>query len=128
MRENNKLIVTMLSPTLIFLIFFLVAVVWAFYASFTDIMLLGPTAKSPQFIGLRNYERLFKDPLFSNSLIKSVIYTSSVVAGQCVLGLFLAVLMSQKGVKIKSAVAVAVTLCWIIPDIVKVIAREPVVP
>ena len=120
MRENNKLIVSMLSPTLIFLIFFLVAVGWAIYASFTDIMLLGPTAKSPQFIGLRNYERLFKDPLFFNSLIKSVIYTASVVAGQCVLGLFLAVLMSQKGVKIKSAVAVAVTLCWIIPDIVKV--------
>jgi len=119
-RENTKLTVSMLSPTVIFLFFLLVAVGWAIYASFTDIMLLGPTAKSPQFIGLRNYERLFKDPLFFNSLIKSVIYTASVVAGQCVLGLFLAVLMSQKGVKIKSAVAVAVTLCWIIPDIVKV--------
>lgn len=122
MRENTKLVVSMLSPTLIFLIFLLVAVGWAFYASFTDIMLVGPAAKLPQVIGLRNYERLFRDPLFYNSLTKSAIYTASVVAGQCVLGLFLAVLMTQKGVKIKSAVAVAVTLCWIIPDIVKVYA------
>jgi len=119
-RENTKLVVSMLSPTLIFLIFLLVAVGWAFYASFTDIMLVGPAAKSPQVIGLRNYERLFRDPFFYNSLIKSAIYTASVVAGQCVLGLFLAVLMTQKGVKIKLAVAVAVTLSWIIPDIVKV--------
>jgi len=119
-RENTKLVVSMLSPTLIFLIFLLVAVGWAFYASFTDIMLVGPAAKSPQVIGLRNYERLFRDPFFYNSLIKSAIYTASVVTGQCALGLFLAVLMTQKGVKIKLAVAVAVTLSWIIPDIVKV--------
>jgi len=119
-RENTKLVVSMLSPTLIFLILLLVAVGWAFYASFTNIMLLGPAAKSPQVIGLRNYERLFRDPLFYNSLMKSAIYTASVVAGQCSLGLFLAVLMHQKGVKIKSAVAAAVTLSWIIPDIVKV--------
>ena len=120
MRENTKLVVSMLSPTLIFLIFLLVAVGWAFYASFTDIMLVGPAAKSPQVIGLRNYGRLFRDPFFYNSLIKSAIYTASVVTGQCALGLFLAVLMTQKGVKIKLAVAVAVTLSWIIPDIVKV--------
>jgi len=119
-RENTKLIVGMLSPTLIFLIFLLVAVGWAFYASFTDIMLIGPAAKSPQVIGLRNYERLFRDPLFYNSLVKSAIYTGSVVASQCALGLFLAVLMHHKGVKIKSAVAAAVTMSWIIPDIVKV--------
>jgi len=119
-RENIKITVSMLSPTVIFLFFLLVAVGWAIYTSFTDIMLLGPAAKSPQFIGLRNYERLFKDPFFFNSLTKSVIYTASVVAGQCVLGLFLAVLLDQKGIKIKSAVAVAVILCWIVPDIVKV--------
>jgi len=119
-RGNTRLIVGMLSPTLIFLIFLLVAVGWAFYASFTDIMLIGPAAKSPQVIGLRNYERLFRDPLFYNSLVKSAIYTGSVVASQCVLGLFLAVLMHHKGVKIKSAVAAAVTMSWIIPDIVKV--------
>ena len=120
MRENTKLIIGMLSPTLIFLIFLLVAVGWAFYASFTDIMLLGPAAKSPQVIGLENYERLFRDPFFYNSLVKSAIYTGSVVAGQCALGLFLAVLMHQKAVKIKSVVAAAVTMSWIVPDIVKV--------
>ncbi len=120
MRENTKLIVGMLSPTLIFLIFLLTAVGWAFYASFTDIMLIGPAAKSPQVIGLRNYERLFRDPFFYNSLVKSAIYTGSVVAGQSGLGLFFAVLMHQKGVRIKSVVAAAVTMSWIIPDIVKV--------
>lgn len=120
MGENTKLIVLMFSPTAFLLILLLCAVGWAFYASFTDIALLGATAKSPHFIGLRNYVRLFSDPLFFNSIIKSGIYTGSVVAGQCTLGLFLAILISQKGVKIKSMVAVAVTLCWIIPDIVKV--------
>jgi len=119
-RENTKLIIGMLSPTLIFLIFLLGAVGWAFYASFTDIMLIGAAAKSPQVIGLRNYERLFRDPFFYNSLVKSAIYTGSAVAGQCALGLFLAVLLHHKGLKIKSAVAAAVTMSWIIPDIVKV--------
>ena len=75
MRENVKLIVGMLSPTLIFLIFLLVAVGWAFYASFTDIMLIGAAAKSPRVVGLRNYERLFRDPCFYKSRVKSAIYT-----------------------------------------------------
>lgn len=120
MRES-RFIVFCIAPALILLIFLLVAVGWAFYSSFTDIALVGRAARLPEFIGLRNYTRIFHDSAFYNSLKISFIFTiESAMIGQALLGLLLAVLFKQKSIKFKTAVAAAVTLCWVIPDIVAV--------
>lgn len=120
MREF-RIIAVCLTPALILLLFLVAAVGWALYASFTDIALVGRAARLPEFVGLKNYIKIFNDPAFFNSLNISLIYTTgSALVGQFLLGLFLAILLKQKNIKFKAAVAAAVTLAWIIPDMVGV--------
>lgn len=122
MREF-RIIAFCMAPALILLLFLVVAVGWALHASFTDIALVGRAARLPEFVGLRNYARIFRDLAFLNSLKISFIFTiGSALIGQALLGLSLAVLLKQKGIsiKFKTAVAAAVILCWIIPDMVAV--------
>lgn len=120
MREF-RIIAFCMAPALILLLFLVVAVGWSLHASFTDISLVGRAARSPEFVGLRNYARIFRDLSFLNSLKISFIFTiGSALIGQALLGLSLAVLLKQKGIKFKTTVAAAVILCWIIPDMVAV--------
>ena len=120
MREF-RIIAFCTAPALILLLFLVVAVGWALHASFTDISLVGRAARLPEFVGLRNYARIFRDLSFLNSLKISFIFTiGSALIGQALLGLSLAVLLKQKGIKFKTTVAAAVILCWIIPDMVAV--------
>ncbi|HIC95185.1 TPA: sugar ABC transporter permease [Candidatus Bipolaricaulota bacterium] len=110
-------------PAIALLLFLIVAIGWAFYVSFTDFALVGRAARDPQWIGLKNYLRLFRDPFFLHSLDISVKFTvGSAIIGQCLLGLLLAVVLKRKDINtgLKIAVAAAVTLCWVIPDIVVV--------
>ena len=120
-KREAKFIFFWIAPALIFLFFLLVAMGWALYASFTNISLVGKEAISPQFIGLKNYVRIFKDPHFFNSIKISFAFTiGSALIGQCLLGLLLAVLLKQKAIKLKTGITTVVCLAWIIPDIVAV--------
>jgi len=61
--------------------------------SFTRWELLSP----PQFVGLRNYQRMFtRDPLFWQSLKVTALYTAAYVPTELVGGLALAVLMNRR--------------------------------
>lgn len=119
--RNFRLTLTCISPVLILYFLLALLVGWGFYVSFTDFALVGRPARYPEFVGLSNYRRLLGDPAFWNAIRVSSIFTiGSALIGQASLGLFLAVLLKQKGIKFKTAVAAAVVLCWIIPDIVAV--------
>ncbi len=79
MRENNKFKISaayfFLAPAMVTIfVFFLVPVIAAFLMSFTDfdIYSLGKFSFA-QFVGLRNYAEIFKDPLFWTSL-KNTLY------------------------------------------------------
>lgn len=60
--------------------------------SFTRWDLLSP----PRFVGLRNYERMLRDPLFWQSLKVTALYTLLYVPTELVGGLALALLMNQR--------------------------------
>lgn len=62
------------------------------YFSLTDYPLL----QSPRFIGLDNFTRLFRDPLFMASLTNTLVYMSATVVLRVVLGLLLAVALNGK--------------------------------
>jgi multiple sugar transport system permease protein len=64
----------------------------SFVLSFTDWELVKPTT----FIGLDNYTRALRDPLFWRSLGSTVAYTLVTVVGQMVLGLGAALLLNQR--------------------------------
>jgi len=107
---------------LIFAVFVLAPVLWIVYLGFTDYTILQPS----EWIGGRNYERLFKDTLFHKAIINTIWYWIGTIVPAILLGLVLAALLTMKirllaafrafiylpGVL--SSVAVAMTWLWLL--------------
>jgi multiple sugar transport system permease protein len=83
-----------LSPVLIlFLVFTILSVVYAFYLSFHKWNILEP---EKPYVGLANYERLLHDERFRQAIINTVYYTATTVPLSVVLGLLIALLLNQE--------------------------------
>lgn len=83
----------MLSPMLIgFVIVSIGAILGAIALSFTDYSIAWP----PKFIGLKNYIKLFTQPLLGKILLNSLYYVLLVTVPTVVLSLIFALLMDQK--------------------------------
>src|SRR5574341_2177399 len=81
-----------LAPYLaVFLPFFLLPALFSAVVSLTNWKIVG----TPAFVGLQNYARLLKDPLFSTALKNTVVYTLVIVPVMALLGLALALLLNQ---------------------------------
>jgi ABC-type sugar transport system permease subunit len=76
---------------LVFLAFFLLPALWSALLSVTDWKIVG----TPRFVGLKNYVRLFNDPLFFTSVKNTVVYTGAIVPLMALVGLGLALLLNQ---------------------------------
>lgn len=84
-----------LLPTLIILIIVICYPwIWTFYLSFTKWSPLETHA--PKFIGLINYIRALRDPLFIKSTKVSIQFTLSTVIVQLLIGFSLALIMNKK--------------------------------
>ena len=118
MRKKLGGLAILLAPAfLLWSIFMLGPVLWGISISFTNEALTGPAAAHPQFVGLKNYYNLAKDPLFWGSVYRSFIFVLfSAIAGQAGLGLLLAVLTSERRKiwpRIKLTGRLATALCWL---------------
>ena len=81
-----------LAPYLVvFLGFFLLPALWSAVVSLTDWKIVG----TPRFVGLKNYARLFGDPLFFTALKNTLVYTVVIVPLTALVGLGLALLLNQ---------------------------------
>ncbi len=80
-------------PLLIFSVFTLFPIGFAFIISFYDWNLLIP---DKPFVGLANYFELFQDRVFLIAIKNTIVYTIGVVPIQTLLALFLAFVMNQK--------------------------------
>ena len=81
------------SPWIILsIIFTFGAMLYVFYLSFTDLKLLN----TPKLIGLDNYVRVLKDPLFWTAVQNTLIYAVVVTFFQTWLALILAVVLNAK--------------------------------
>lgn len=114
--------IVLLSPNLLgFLVFILGPVIASFCLSFTKWDLLTQI----EWIGLRNYQKLFSDQVFWRALWNTVYYTIGTVPVGIAISLFLAIALNQRirGIKlfravyflpvISSTVAVAVVWQWL---------------
>lgn len=82
-----------MSPVIIGLIVFMIGpMIASLYFSFTKYDILG----APKWIGLANYNGLFHDHLFWQSLKVSCIYAVTSVPLNLIFGLFLAILLNRK--------------------------------
>jgi len=82
-------------------------------SSFLNINLLVPAPVN--FVGLENFIRLFKDPMFWDALYKSAIWTFSILACQMVVGFAIAMLLNQD-IKGKKLFRCLVLIPWVIPN------------
>ena len=108
-----------LSPSVILLgVLFAYPIGYAIYLAFTNLELIGPTARTYQFTGLTNFTRLIHDPTFWQSTWLTVIFVvGSGIIAQTLLGMMLAVLMRRALRPVRISVGVVVVLAWIIPEI-----------
>ncbi len=102
-----------------FLVFLAYPMLRSLYLSFTSYNLLSP----PEWIGLRNYERIFADADFWQSLRVTLLYALGSVPGGTLIALALAVVLSQnlRGVNVWRTIffipsilsSIAVAVLWL---------------
>ena len=96
MQREQKYGLTFISPSvLFFLMFWILPVILAVYYSFTD----WTVGQIPTFVALDNYIDLFYDPLFHRSIGATVRITVPALLGSCLLGLLVAVILSDDEIK-----------------------------
>lgn len=90
LRRNAPAYVFILPGMLLFAVWVLYPLIYAFVMSFAEWNLI----KDSEFIGLENYTRALQDPLFWTALGNTLFYVLVTVPGQMVLGLGAALLLS----------------------------------
>lgn len=83
---------------LLYLLVDLYPLLWAFRLSLERYSIFAP----PQFVGLENYYRMFRDPLFWKSLHNTLFWTAIVVPAILLLSLPLAVVLDAAWLRFKS--------------------------
>ena len=91
---------------------------WAFVTSFKKITLLDLMLGTGKYIGIKNYIKIFKDPLFWNSLKNSLIFVSISVFGQVGFGLLIAIILKSKLTKGPSLFRALFLLPWIASSVI----------
>jgi multiple sugar transport system permease protein len=101
-----------------FLVFTAGPMVYSAYLAFTDWELLTP----PEWVGLKNFEKLRSDPLFRTAMTNTIIYTVVSVPLQLLVALIVALLLNQgvRGQNLYRAIAflpsqmpaVATSMLW----------------
>ena len=94
--EIKKILLALayLSPSIIiFLIFVFIPLVRSFLLS---LQLTDPIGRPVAFVGLKQYERLWNNPQFLNSLQRTLLFVVYTVPGTMVVGLGLAVLANAR--------------------------------
>lgn len=90
----------------------LLIVIFSFYPMIKALILSFQSGKglSTQFSGLSNYFRLFKDPIFKQSVFNTLIYLVIQVPIMLILGLVIANLLNSKYIKFKGFFRTAIFL------------------
>lgn len=91
-REALSFYILILPWLIGFLVFLAYPMLRSLYLSFTSYNLLSP----PQWVGLQNFERIFSDADFWQSLKVTFIYALGSVPGGTIIALALAMVLSQK--------------------------------
>lgn len=92
-REQALVAYLFLAPDVLGLLVFLIGpMLLALVISFSDWRLTG----APEFVGIKNYTIIFKDPKFGASLGRTILYTIGFVPAVYTLSLGMAVLLTRK--------------------------------
>lgn len=107
------LIVGLLPALLIYTLFVFVPVIWSAYYGFFNWNGMG----AMKFIGLKNYDEIFRDPVFWRSLKNNVIFVLASVFGQLPIALILAIVLHKNNMLqrfLRSAIFIPMVLSSVI--------------
>lgn len=91
-EQQNIAYVFILVPVLLLVVFAIIPIVMALFYSFTDYTII----ESPNWIGLKNFTRIFQDEFFFISLKNTIVYTLLYVPLGLVVSLAAAMLLNRK--------------------------------
>ena len=122
-RQNIRKALIMATPAFVLLAMFFIgpALITVMY-SMTNMTLTGSAAQNVKFVGLQNFQNLFKSRDMSTVVYNTMMFLLwSGIIGQQVLGLVLALLLKRKARGVKMFVGFTVTSGWITPEAVAII-------
>lgn len=118
LAEQRRTGLLFVAPALLlFLVFSIAPVAYAFYLAFTDYHVLTP----PRWVGLANFVAMARDPVFWDALRNTTFYAVGYVPGTMVLGLLAAVLLNRplRGVYVfRAAVYMPVVTSIIVASVI----------
>jgi trehalose/maltose transport system permease protein len=115
-RSQTRLAWLLLAPTLAVVAFVaLYPLLQTIWQSFTDARLAS--GREPQFVGLRNYERLIGDQTFLNSIVVTVQFTVLTIIFEFILGLIIAMVINSN-FRGRGAMRAAMLVPWAIPTVI----------
>ena len=98
-------------------VFLVFPAVWTLYIGATNFRLTGVAARSPDFVGVENYQRALTDDTFYHSLGLTLLFVlGSAVIGQNGLGFTLAWALRDAPKAVKRLLEALVLLAWILPS------------
>lgn len=97
-RYNVETFLLLLPFLILFAVFGVFPIAYSFFMSFTDYSALSPDFN---FVGLKNYIRMFHDEVFLIALKNTVIFVVGTIPFTTVISLFLAVLINSKFLPLK---------------------------
>ena len=93
-REDKRLAVALLMPGIVVVVLVVAfPMLYSLYLSFTDYTLTNTSGY--QFVGLNNYIELFKDPIFWQAFVRTVLFMALAVNLEFIIGLAIAQLMAK---------------------------------
>lgn len=111
-------ILPLVPATLMIVAFFLLPIIWALYASMTNVGLSGVNARNPRFIGLENYRYLFTDIRTWEALARTAVFVALSVIGQNCIGFIIAYARQAASDIVKSLVTTIIIIAWVVPEVV----------
>lgn len=120
-RKSFGKLVYLLPAVLLMAVFFVWPIILTIYYSFTNLALTGSAVANQEFILFDNYKRMLSDSAVKVSVITTIIFVVGSVAGQTVLGFFIAFLMKAKNRVFRRVVGAIVLAGWVMPETVAAI-------
>ncbi|ENQ3079491.1 sugar ABC transporter permease [Bacillus sp. WLY-B-L8] len=117
----------MVSPGFLLLIFVVVLpIIFVILIAFTNYDLYhSPPAKLVDWVGFKNFVDIFTLPMWRNTFISvfswTIIWTFLATTLQVALGVFLAILVNQQGIKGKAVIRTIFILPWAVPAFVSIL-------
>ena len=104
------------APALIILLIgMMFPMIWSLVYSFTD----KHVAADAAFVGFQNYEYIFNDPTYVNSVWNTVLFTVGSMVGKVFFGVIIALILNMN-IKFRNFLRTLFLLPWTLPSVVAI--------